>query len=143
MIREIKLEDKENWEKLYRGYAEFYKVEMNEKILNTVWSWVHDKNHEVNGLGYVIDTNLVALAHYRKMPSPLRGQYIGFLDDLYVDPNHRGKKIGEKIINKLNEISKANGWNLVRWITRENNSRAKALYDRVSEKSTWDVYELK
>ena len=143
MIREIKLEDKENWEKLYRGYAEFYKVEMNEKILNTVWNWVHDKNHEVNGLGYVIDNNLVALAHYGKMPSPLRGQYIGFLDDLYVDPNHRGKKIGEKIINKLNEISKANGWNLVRWITRENNSRAKALYDRVSEKSTWDVYELK
>ena len=143
MIREIKLEDKENWKKLYRGYAEFYKVEMNEKILNTVWNWVHDKNHEVNGLGYVIDKNLVALAHYRKMPSPLRGQYIGFLDDLYVDPNHRGKKIGEKIINKLNEISKANGWNLVRWITRENNSRAKALYDRVSEKSTWDVYELK
>ena len=143
MIREIKLEDKENWEKLYRGYAEFYKVEMNEKILNTVWNWVHDKNHEVNGLGYVIYNNLVALAHYRKMPRPLRGQYIGFLDDLYVDPNHRGKKIGEKIINKLNEISKANGWNLVRWITRENNSRAKALYDRVSEKSTWDVYELK
>ena len=143
MIREIKLEDKENWEKLYRGYAEFYKVEMNEKILNTVWNWVHDKNHEVNGLGYVIDNNLVALAHYRKMPSPLRGQYIGFLDDLYVDPNHRGKKIGEKIINKLNEISKANGWNLIRWITREDNSRAKALYDRVSEKSTWDVYELK
>ena len=143
MIREIKLEDKENWKKLYRGYAEFYKVEMNEKILNTVWNWVHDKNHEVNGLGYVIDNNLVALAHYRKMPSPLRGQYIGFLDDLYVDPNHRGKKIGEKIINKLNEISKANGWHLLRWITRENNSRAKALYDRVSEKSTWDVYELK
>ena len=143
MIREIKLEDKENWEKLYRGYAEFYKVEMNKKILSTVWNWVNDKNHEVNGLGYVIDNNLVAFAHYRKMPSPLRGQYIGFLDDLYVDPNHRGKKIGEKIINKLNEISKANGWNLVRWITRENNSRAKALYDRVSEKSTWDVYELK
>ena len=78
MIREIKLEDKENWKKLYRGYAEFYKVEMNEKILNTVWNWVHDKNHEVNGLGYVIDDKLVALAHYRKMPRPLRGQYIGF-----------------------------------------------------------------
>ena len=46
-------------------------------------------------------------------------------------------------LQKLNEISKANGWNLVRWITRENNSRAKALYDRISEKSTWDVYELK
>ena len=27
MIREIQLKDKEQWEKLYRGYADFYKVE--------------------------------------------------------------------------------------------------------------------
>jgi len=73
----LKPEQKEHWEKLYKSYAEFYKVEMNEKILNTVWSWIHDKNHDVNGLGYVIDDKLVALAHYRKMPRPLRGQYIG------------------------------------------------------------------
>ena len=143
MIREIRLEDKEYWQKLYKGYAEFYKVEMNDKILDTVWNWLQDKNHDVNGLGYEINKKLVAIAHYRRMPSPLRGQYIGFLDDLYVDPEHRGKKIGEKIIKQLNEISKENGWNLIRWITRENNLRAKALYDRVSEKSTWDVYELK
>jgi len=32
MIREIKLKDKEQWEELYRGYADFYKVEMNNKI---------------------------------------------------------------------------------------------------------------
>ena len=143
MIREIRLEDKEYWQKLYKGYAEFYKVEMNDKILDTVWNWLQDKKHDVNGLGYEINKKLVAIAHYRRMPSPLRGQYIGFLDDLYVDPEHRGKKIGEKIIKQLNEISKENGWNLIRWITRENNLRAKALYDRVSEKSTWDVYELK
>ena len=143
MIREIRLEDKEYWQKLYKGYAEFYKVEMNDKILDTVWNWLQDKNHDVNGLGYEINKKLVAIAHYRRMPSPLRGQYIGFLDDLYVDPEHRGKKIGEKIIKQLNEISKENGWNLIRWITRENNLRAKVLYDRVSEKSTWDVYELK
>jgi len=31
----------------------------------------------------------------------------------------------------------------VRWITRNDNIRAKSLYDRVSEKTNWDVYELK
>ena len=30
--------------KLYKGYADFYKVEMNEQIIQTVWSWLHDKN---------------------------------------------------------------------------------------------------
>jgi len=31
----------------------------------------------------------------------------------------------------------------VRWITRDDNVRAKSLYDKVSEKTNWDVYELK
>ena len=136
MIRSIQLKDKGQWEKLYKGYADFYKVEMNNKILQTVWNWLHDENHEVDG-------NIVGLAHYRRMPSPLRGQDIGFLDDLFVDPKHRGQKIGEKLINKMKEISKSKGWNLVRWITRNDNIRAKSLYDRVSEKTNWDVYELK
>ena len=29
MIRDIQLKDKDQWEKLYKGYADFYKVEMN------------------------------------------------------------------------------------------------------------------
>ena len=143
MIRDIHLKDKEHWEKLYKSYADFYKVEMNDKILQTVWKWLHDKSHEVNGLVYEVDGNIVGLAHYRRMPSPLRGQDIGFLDDLFVDPEHRGQRIGEKLINELKEISKSKRWNLVRWITREDNLRAKSLYNRVSEKTTWDVYELK
>ncbi|HIF61543.1 MAG TPA: GNAT family N-acetyltransferase [Candidatus Pelagibacter sp.] len=143
MIREIKLKDKEQWGKLYKSYAKFYEVEMNEKILQTVWNWLHDKNHEVEGLVYEVDGNIAGLAHYRRMPSPLRGQYIGFLDDLFVDPDHRGKGIGEKILNELKIISKSKGWNLTRWITRDDNVRAKSLYDRLAEKTTWDLYELK
>ena len=143
MIREIQLKDKEQWEKLYRGYADFYKVEMNNKILQTVWNWLHDKNHEVNGVVYEVDGNIVGLAHYRRMPSPLRRQDIGFLDDLFVDPEYRGQKIGKKLLNKIKEISKANNWNLVRWQTDEDNFTAKKLYDKVATKTKKNVYELK
>ena len=44
-VRKIQLKDKEQWQELYKGYANFYKVEMNNQILETVWSWLHDKNH--------------------------------------------------------------------------------------------------
>ena len=142
MIRTIKEKDKEEWKKLYQGYADFYKVEITEQTLSTVWNWLHDSKHELHGLGYEINNKIVAIAHYRRMPSPLKGKYIGFLDDLYVDPQFRGKKIGEKIINKLNEISKERNWGLIRWITRNDNYKAKSLYDRIAKKSTWDVYEL-
>ena len=142
MIRDIEIKDKLEWEKLYQGYADFYKVEITEKILNTVWNWLHDTEHELNGLVFEVDKNIVAIAHYRRMPSPLRGKNIGFLDDLYVHPDFRGRKIAEEIINKLNEISKEKEWGLIRWITRNDNHTAKSLYDRVANKSTWEVYEL-
>ena len=141
-IRSIKLTDKEDWQKLYQGYAEFYKVEMTQTILNTVWSWLIDEQHELNGLVCEFEEKIVAFAHYRRMPSPLRGKDIGFLDDLFVTPEFRGLKIGEQIISKLKTISTDKGWDLVRWITRSDNLRAKSLYDRVSNKTNWEVYEL-
>ena len=142
MIRDIEIKDKVEWKNLYYGYADFYKVEITEETLNTIWNWLHDLKHELNGLVYEIDNHIVAIAHYRRMPSPLRGKDIGFLDDLYVHPDYRGRKIGEDIINKLNEISQEKGWGLIRWITRNDNHSAKSLYDRIAKKSTWDVYEL-
>ena len=71
------------------------------------------------------------------------GKDIGFLDDLFVEPKFRGQKIGEKILKELNTVSKSKGWNLIRWITHDDNLRAKALYDRVAVKTKWDLYELK
>ena len=115
---------------------------MNQTILDTVWSWLTDEQHELNGLVCEFEEKIVALAHYRRMPSPLRGKNIGFLDDLFVSPKFRGLKIGQKLIFKLNEISKNKGWGLIRWITRSDNIRAKSLYDRVSDKTNWEVYEL-
>ena len=142
-VRKIQLKDKEQWQELYKGYANFYKVEMNNQILETVWSWLHDKNHELNGIVYEIDGNIVALAHYRRMPRPLKGKDVGFLDDLFVEPIHRGKKIGEQLLNELKKISKSKRWDLIRWITHDDNLRAQSLYDRVAEKTHWDLYELK
>ena len=142
MIRKIRLDDKNQWEALYRGYADFYKVEMNDEILKTVWKWIHDTKHEVCGLVYEQDNKIIGIAHYRKMPSPLRGKYIGFLADLFVEPNHRKKGVGEKIIKEIKVISKKNNWNLVRWITRDDNIKAKSLYKKLSKKTNWEVYEL-
>ena len=55
MIRNIERKDKENWIKLYCGYAKFYKVPMNQGILNTLWDWIQDDNHIVNGICYELE----------------------------------------------------------------------------------------
>ena len=93
MIRKLQQTDKENWIKLYCGYANFYKVPMNQVILDTLWRWIHDENHDVDAICYELEGKIVGIAHYRRMPRPIKGQYIGFLDDLFVEPEFRGQQI--------------------------------------------------
>jgi len=143
MIRKLEKKDKDNWAKLYNGYADFYKVPMNTGILDTLWGWIHDENHDVKGLCFELEGKIVAIAHYRTMPRPIKGQYIGFLDDLFVEPDFRGQKIAQKLINHLNSLSKANNWQGVRWITHTSNKNAKKLYDKIANNTGFELYELK
>ncbi|WP_238377070.1 hypothetical protein [Neptunomonas antarctica] len=34
------------------------------------------------------------------------------------------------------------GWPLVRWITAENNYRARSVYDKLATKTHWQTYQL-
>ena len=143
MIRDLKKSDFDNWSYLYKKYADFYNAPMKAQVLDTVWNWIHDKNHLVKGICYELEGKIVAIAHYRTMPRPLRGEYVGFLDDLFVDPNHRGNKIAQKLIMHLKSISKNNNWHGIRWITHSSNESAKKLYDKIANNTGFDLYELK
>ena len=143
MIRKLDKKDKENWTKLYNGYAEFYKVPMNTVILDTLWGWIQDETHNVKGICFELEGKIVGIAHYRTMPRPIKGQYIGFLDDLFVDQEFRGQKIAQKLIAHLKSISKANNWNGIRWITHSSNENAKKLYDKIANNTRFELYELK
>ncbi|MBT7423980.1 MAG: GNAT family N-acetyltransferase [Candidatus Marinimicrobia bacterium] len=143
MIRKLMQKDKENWAKLYNGYAKFYKVTMNKGILDTLWSWIQDETHNVKGICFELDGKIVGIAHYRTMPRPIKGQYVGFLDDLFIEPNFRGQKIAQKLIDHLKSLSKTNNWNGIRWITHSSNKNAKKLYDKIANNTGFELYELK
>ena len=143
MIRNLEQKDKETWEKLYNGYADFYRVPMNTRILDTLWGWIHNKNNIVNGICFELVGKIVGIAHYRTMPRPIKGQYIGFLDDLFVEQDFRGQKIAQKLISHLKSSSKANNWDGIRWITHSSNENAKKLYDKIANNTGFELYELK
>ena len=141
-VRPVQSTDFTDWVRLYRGYADFYQVPMTQTVLDTVWAWLMDEDHEVEGLVAVHETRLCGLAHIRRMPSPLRGVEIGFLDDLFVEPASRGNKVGEALFEALQALARQRGWSKIRWITADDNYRARALYDRVSNKTMWNTYEM-
>lgn len=134
--------DRAGWEPLFTAYADFYKVDMTAETLETAWGWIHDPDRVVEALVAERGGALVGLAHYRAMPSPLRGATLGFLDDLYVDPAARGAGVGQAVLARLAGIAAERGWHCVRWITADDNYRARTLYDRVAVKTGWNMYEM-
>ncbi len=135
--------DREQWQNLYHGYAEFYKMPMKKQTLETVWGWIFDpENPFYCLLAKNSDGSAVGLMHFRAMPSPLRGSTVGFLDDLFVTPEARGLGVVEVLYKELDAAAKENDWPFVRWITAENNYRGRAVYDKISEKTHWVTYQL-
>ena len=141
-IRSVQSTDFTDWARVYRGYADFYQMPMTQTVLDTVWAWLMDEDHEMEGLVAVQDARLCGLAHIRRMPNPLRGIEIGFLDDLFVEPASRGNKVGEALFEALRGLARQRGWSKIRWITADENYRARALYDKVSNKTMWNTYEM-
>ena len=136
--------DRAGWRRLYDLYAEFYRMPMDDQIAGRLWGWLHDPAHPVKGLLAKDGSGQpIGLAHYRPMPSPLRGIEIGFLDDLFVLPEARGTRLGEALIQAVVDIAKQRGWPSLRWITAEDNARARSLYDRIAKKTHWVTYEIR
>ena len=137
-----KEEHQQAWKTLYLGYATFYKRPMNETILNTVWQWIHDDNQEFHCLLAIDNGTPVGFAHYRLFPRSLLGNHGFYMDDLFVDPEHRRKGIGKKLITHLSSIAKKENCSVIRWITASDNSEARTLYDQVANETNWVTYDL-
>lgn len=133
-----------DWERLYAGYAAFYGVEQTAAMRARVWGWLHDPGHEVQGLVAVEPSGTaVGLAHFRPFARPLSATVGGFLDDLFVAPEARGSAAAKSLIEAVAGIGRERGWSVIRWITAENNYRARSLYDQLATRTGWATYDLK
>ena len=142
-VEKLNKHNKREWKQLYHGYANFYGMPMNEDILETVWSWIFDDEIKFYAIGVSsIEGELIGFMHFREMPSPLRGSLVGFLDDLYVHPNHRGFGAVQLLFKELKRIARQNGWSYVRWITATDNHRARAVYDKISDTIDFVTYQM-
>jgi GNAT superfamily N-acetyltransferase len=143
-IRPVEQNDRAQWNVLYQGYADFYKVTQTQDMRDTVWSWLFNNAHETEGLVAVDDNGvLIGLTHFRPFARPLSATTGGFLDDLFVTPASRGSGAARLLIEAVAQVGKQRGWSVIRWITAEDNYRARSLYDKVADKTKWATYDIK
>ncbi|OZE85329.1 GNAT family N-acetyltransferase [Rhodococcoides fascians] len=142
-IRKVQQDDREQWAQLFRQYRSFYALQSDETVVDRVWGWITDPSHESAALAATVDdTTMVGIAHHRRFARPSTGTVGLYLDDLFVDPHHRGEGIGRKLLGELAIMAGANGLSVVRWITAESNTRARELYESAAHRTHWLTYDL-
>lgn len=130
-----------DWDVLYAAYAEYYKVEQTSEMRDRTWGWIIEGritclmalNEEGRPIGF---------AHLRDFLRPLSSTVAGFLDDLFVDPSQRGGGAVNALFDAAAALGRERNWSVIRWITRDDNYRARSVYDKVGTRTNWVTYDL-
>ena len=142
IIRNLKLDDKPEWVKLWRSYLEYYSTNLTDKVFHQTFSRLLDTNlPEQNGLIAIKDDKPVGIVHFIYHPHNWRIEDVCYLQDLYTDPNFRGLGIGRSLMEAVYEAADANNTPNVYWLTEEFNKTARQLYDRIGNLTPFIKYQ--
>lgn len=136
-------EDKDAWAALFQGYRRFYAMPDDPDVIERVWGWVNDPDHQTECLlARNSDGVPIGLAHFRNLARPLSGTEAGFLDDLFVCEEARGSGAADALVNAIAEIGRTRNWSWLRWFTAEDNYRGRGFYDRVAHATPRKTYQV-
>ncbi|MFJ5762084.1 GNAT family N-acetyltransferase [Neobacillus sp. NPDC093182] len=69
----------------------------------------------------------------------LEAKRMAFLYDLFVTPDGRGQKIGEKLLQTCISYMRENGYSHMSWETAHDNLAAQSLYDKIGAKKQFGL----
>ena len=91
-------------------------------------------------LGGFLGAELVAFAVFFDLPEAISGGRSGQLDDLYVLPAARGKRLAQRLITAIADTGRSRAWVHLRWLVPEDNPDAIRAYARFAEPAGWKSY---
>lgn len=128
-LRALVNDDYQSWKRLWDGYLSFYQNELSDNITANTWRELNDPKSLITGFVAEIDTKLCGIAHCFLRPSTWHPIGYLYLEDLYVDPEYRGAGVGKALLNQVAEYGREIGAERLYWIVKEDNAKARALYD--------------
>jgi GNAT superfamily N-acetyltransferase len=142
-IRRIEARDETRWRELWDGYTRFYEREPDETITRHAWARIVDAASPVFAI-VAEDQNgeIIGIANYIVHDSTSLLTPVCYLQDLFVDPRSRAGGVGRQLIDWLVDEMRRQNWSRLYWNTKENNYRARGLYDKYAPHSGFVRYVI-
>jgi GNAT superfamily N-acetyltransferase len=137
-IRPARTDEIEEMLPLIRAYCEFYETEPDDEGLRKMFEILISDPSQ--GAVFIArdEGKAVGFATLDWKWSSLKAARIGYLEDLYVDPETRGKGIADALIAVCAERCRELGMPAMEWLTAPDNHRAQKVYNRTGADS--DAY---
>ncbi len=142
-IRRVEARDEARWRALWDAYTRFYEREPSDVIARHTWARILDPASSVHAIVADRDGDVVGMANYIVHENAAALTPSCYLQDLFVDPGRRGAGVGQALIDWLATEMTAQRWSSLYWNTRENNYRARGLYDKYTPHSGFLRYVIR
>lgn len=141
VIRPITAADEAEWRRLWTGYLTYYETSVPEAVYASSFARLLGNDpQDFHGKIAEIDGKPCGLVHYLFHRHMWRIENTCYLQDLYADPEIRGKGIGRALIEAVYAAADEQGCPSVYWLTQDFNQTARKLYDRIGKLSPFIRY---
>jgi GNAT superfamily N-acetyltransferase len=142
-IRALTPADEPRWRELFDAYNRFYEREPSEAITRYTYQRAMDPVSSVHAIVAVnMAGHVIGMANYLIHENTTQLTPVCYLQDLFVDPEHRGGGVGKQLIDWLIAEMKSHGWSRLYWNTKETNYRGRSLYDKYTPHSGFLKYSI-
>lgn len=140
VIRQLKTEDRPQWETLWKGYQDFYETNLDH-VTDGLWVRLHSTD-PIEPICLVADQEgeLLGFTHYLFHGSCWSPKQRIYLNDLFTAPAARGKGVGRALIEAVYAAADEADAETVYWLTQDFNTAGRALYDKVAKLTPFIKY---
>ena len=142
-IRPARTDEIEEMLPLIRAYCEFYETEPDDDGLRKMFEMLI--NDPGQGAIFIARDggSAVGFATLDWKWSSLKAARLGYLEDLFVDPEARGRGIADALIEVCARRCRELGMPAMQWLTAPDNHRAQKVYNRArADAGTYLEYDL-
>ncbi|MER9843021.1 GNAT family N-acetyltransferase [Mesorhizobium australicum] len=143
VVRPLAQSDHADWHRLWTDYLTFYETKLPEEVYAITWKRLFTEG-EFEPKGFIATSGgkAVGLTHYLYHRSGWSEKNNCYLQDLFADPDVRGKGIGAALIEAVKQEAAKIGVKNVYWMTHETNATARKLYDHLARRTGFIEYDL-
>lgn len=144
-VAQLQASDRDRWTLLWSQYLTFYETSLPSQVYENTWNRIIAESSGLRAFGARYsdgDAPLVGIVHFFYYQSAWTTREVCYLQDLYVDPAHRGRGFGLQLIEAVANAARVRSCDKLYWLTHESNSAARSLYDAMGHYSGFVRYDM-